>query len=49
MGLDATFPERVIVGNDDYLVWRVAKPQFAELLSGDIVLSGDILCEYGLG
>lgn len=43
IGLDATFPERVIVGDDDYLVWRVAKAQIAELLSGDI------LREYGLG
>jgi hypothetical protein len=42
MGLDATFPERVIVGNEDYLIRRVAKAQFAELLSGDI------LSEYGL-
>jgi hypothetical protein len=43
IGLDATFPERVIVGDDDYLVRRIAKAQFAELLSGDI------LREYGLG
>jgi hypothetical protein len=43
IGLDATFPERIIVGDDDYLVWRVAKAQIAELLSGDI------LREYGLG
>jgi len=43
IGFDATFPERVIVGDDDYLVRRIAKAQFAELLSGDI------LREYGLG
>jgi hypothetical protein len=41
--LDATFPERVIVGDDDYLVWRVAKAQVAELLTGHI------LRERGLG
>jgi hypothetical protein len=43
IGLDATFPKRVIVGDDDYLVRRIAKAQFAELLSGDI------LRNYGLG
>src|SRR6516165_12215497 len=43
IGLDATFPESVIVGDDDYLVRGIAKAQFAELLSGDI------LREYGLG
>jgi hypothetical protein len=42
VSLYATFPERVIVGNDDYLVRRVAKAQFAEFLSGNI------LCKYGL-
>jgi hypothetical protein len=43
IGFDATFRESVIVGDDDYLVRGVAKAQFAELLSGDI------LREYGLG
>jgi hypothetical protein len=42
-GLDATFPESVIVGDDDYLVRGVAKAQIVELLSRDI------LPEYGLG
>src|SRR6516225_3725159 len=42
-GLDATFPESVIVGDDDYLIRGVAKAQIIELLSGDI------LREYGLG
>ena len=43
IGLDATFPQRVIVADDDYLVRGVAKAQLAELLSGDV------LREYGLG
>ena len=43
IGFDATFPQSVIVGDDDYLVRGIAKAQFAELLSGDI------LREYGLG
>jgi hypothetical protein len=43
IGFDATFPESVIVGDDDYLVRGVAEAQVAELLSGDI------LREYGLG
>ena len=43
IGLDATFPQRIVVGNDDDLVRRIAEAQSLELLSGDI------LREYGLG
>jgi hypothetical protein len=43
IGLDATFPQRIVVGNDDDLVRRIAEAQIPELLSGDI------LREYGLG
>ena len=40
IGFDATFPESVIVGDDDYLVRGVAKAQFAEFLPGDILREG---------
>ena len=43
IGLDATFPQRIVVGNDDDLVRGIAEAQIPELLSGDI------LREYGLG
>ena len=43
IGFDATFPESVIIRDDDYLVRGVAKAQLAELLSGDILRG------YGLG